>query len=74
MEGADSQTTLNCPSAIAIDNTANEVFVADMGNRRVVVFDDAHVQMPLVRLRRKTAGAAPGRYSRMNNRQNHSAI
>src|SRR6185436_1285516 len=35
MEGPESQTTLNRPSAIAIDNTSNEVFVADMGNRRV---------------------------------------
>jgi DNA-binding beta-propeller fold protein YncE len=39
MEGADSQTTLNRPAAVAVDNTANEVYVADTGNRRIVVFD-----------------------------------
>lgn len=39
MEGAESQTTLNRPSAVAIDNAANEVYVADMGNRRIVVFN-----------------------------------
>ena len=38
-EGADSKTTLNRPSAVAVDSSANEVYVADMGNRRVVVFD-----------------------------------
>ena len=39
MEGPESQTSLNRPSAVAVDATANEVFVADRGNRRVVVFD-----------------------------------
>jgi hypothetical protein len=39
MDGADSQTTLNRPTAIAYDSAANEVFVADSGNRRIVVFD-----------------------------------
>jgi hypothetical protein len=39
MDGADSQTTLNRPSAVAYDAAANEVFVADMGNKRIVVFD-----------------------------------
>jgi DNA-binding beta-propeller fold protein YncE len=39
MEGPDSQTTLNRPSAVAYDAAANEVFIADMGNRRIVVFD-----------------------------------
>jgi len=39
MEGPDSQTTLNRPKAIAVDSAANEVYVADSGNRRVVVFD-----------------------------------
>jgi DNA-binding beta-propeller fold protein YncE len=39
MEGPDSKTTLNRPAAIAIDNAANEVFVADSGNHRIVVFD-----------------------------------
>jgi DNA-binding beta-propeller fold protein YncE len=39
MEGAESQTTLNRPHGIAVDNAANEVYVADTGNRRIVVFD-----------------------------------
>jgi DNA-binding beta-propeller fold protein YncE len=39
MDGPDSQTTLNRPSAVAIDAAANEVFVADTGDRRIVVFD-----------------------------------
>jgi hypothetical protein len=39
MDGADSQTTLNRPSAVAYDAAANEVFIADMGNRRIAVFD-----------------------------------
>lgn len=39
MDGADSQTTLNRPSAVAYDAAANEVFVADMGNKRIAVFD-----------------------------------
>ena len=38
-DGPDSQTTLDHPAAIAVDDAANEVFVADAGNRRVVVFD-----------------------------------
>jgi DNA-binding beta-propeller fold protein YncE len=39
MEGPDSQTTLNRPAAVAVDNAANEVYVADSGNHRIVVFD-----------------------------------
>ena len=39
MEGPDSQTTLNRPAAVAVDTAANEVFVADSGNHRIVVFD-----------------------------------
>ena len=39
MEGPDSQTTLDRPKAIAVDSAANEVYVGDSGNRRVVVFD-----------------------------------
>src|SRR5436190_16660063 len=36
----DSQTSLNRPSGIALDEAANEVYVADgFGNRRIVVFD-----------------------------------
>jgi hypothetical protein len=36
---ASSQTGLNRPSAVAYDAAANEIFVGDMGNRRIVVFD-----------------------------------
>jgi len=39
MEGPDSHTTLNRPAAVAVDTAANEVFVADSGNHRIVVFD-----------------------------------
>jgi NHL repeat len=39
MEGPDSHTTLNGPQAVAVDDAANEVYVADSGNKRVVVFD-----------------------------------
>lgn len=35
----DSKTGLNKPSAVEVDSAANEVYVADTGNRRVVVFD-----------------------------------
>jgi hypothetical protein len=38
--GSDSPTSLNRPSAIAVDDAANEVYVADgFGNHRIVVFD-----------------------------------
>jgi NHL repeat-containing protein len=39
MEGPESQTTLNRPAAVAVDTAANEVYVADSGNHRIVVFD-----------------------------------
>jgi len=39
IEGPDSQTTLNRPAAVAVDAAANEVYVADSGNHRIVVFD-----------------------------------
>jgi DNA-binding beta-propeller fold protein YncE len=35
----DSTTSLNKPAGVAVDTAANEVFVADTGNRRIVVFD-----------------------------------
>ena len=35
----DSRTGLRRPAAVDIDTQANEVFIADTGNRRVVVFD-----------------------------------
>jgi DNA-binding beta-propeller fold protein YncE len=35
----DSKTGLNKPAAVEVDSTANEVYVADTGNRRIVVFD-----------------------------------
>ena len=39
MDGPDSQTTLNRPAAVAVDAAANEIYVADSGNHRIVVFD-----------------------------------
>jgi DNA-binding beta-propeller fold protein YncE len=65
MDGADSQTTLNRPSAIAYDTAGNEVFVADMGNRRIVVFDadKGTYKRHWFAYGEKTAGAAPGPYS-----------
>ena len=39
MEGPDSQTTLNRPAAVAVDTAASEVYVADSGNHRIVVFN-----------------------------------
>ena len=39
MDGPDSVTTLNRPAGIAVDDAANEVYVADAGNHRVIVFD-----------------------------------
>ena len=39
LEGPDSQTSLNRPAAVAVDDAANEVYVADSGNHRIVVFD-----------------------------------
>ena len=39
MDGVDSQTTLSRPAALAYDASANEVYVADSGNHRVIVFD-----------------------------------
>lgn len=41
--GKPGQTTgddaLNKPSAVAVDTAANEVYIADTGNRRIAVFD-----------------------------------
>jgi hypothetical protein len=39
MDGPDSQTTLNRPAGMAFDAAANEIFIADSGNHRIVVFD-----------------------------------
>jgi DNA-binding beta-propeller fold protein YncE len=64
MDGADSQNTLNRPSALAYDSAANEIFVADMGNRRIVVFDadKGTYKRHWFAYGEKTAGAAPGPY------------
>ena len=35
----DSTTLLNRPAGIALDEAANEVYIADSGNHRIVVFD-----------------------------------
>ena len=39
MGAPDSRTSLNKPAAVEVDSAANEVYVADTGNRRIVVFD-----------------------------------
>ena len=63
MDGPDSQTTLNRPSGITYDAAANEVFVADTGNRRIVVFDadNGAYKRHWFAYGEKAAGAAPGR-------------
>jgi DNA-binding beta-propeller fold protein YncE len=63
-DGADSQTTLNRPAAIAYDSAANEVFVADSGNHRIVVFDadKGTYKRHWFAYGEKTAGAAAGPY------------
>ena len=47
---------------MAVDDAANEVFVADTGNRRIVVFDadTGAYKRHWVAYGEKTAGAAPG--------------
>jgi DNA-binding beta-propeller fold protein YncE len=64
MDGADSQTTLNRPAAVAYDAAANEVFVADSGNHRVAVFDadSGAYKRHWFAYGEKTAGAAAGPY------------
>jgi DNA-binding beta-propeller fold protein YncE len=65
MDGPDSKTTLNRPSAVAVDNAANEVFVADTGNRRIVVFDadTGGYKRHWFAYGEKAAGAAPPAYA-----------
>jgi len=65
MDGPDSQTTLNRPSAIAVDAAANEVFVADTGNRRIIVFDadTGAYKRHWFAYGEKAAGPAPGPYA-----------
>jgi DNA-binding beta-propeller fold protein YncE len=64
MDGADSQTTLNRPAAIAYDGAANEVFIADSGNHRVIVFDadTGAYKRHWFAYGEKTAGAPAGAY------------
>jgi len=64
MDGPDSQTTLNRPAALAYDAAANEVFVADSGNHRVIVFDAGNgaYKRHWLAYGEKTAGAAAGPY------------
>ena len=65
MDGPDSKTTLNRPSAVAVDTSANEVFVADTGNRRIVVFDadTGGYKRHWFAYGEKAAGAAPPAYA-----------
>jgi DNA-binding beta-propeller fold protein YncE len=64
MDGPDSQNTLNRPAAVAVDDAANEVYVADSGNRRIIVFDanTGAYKRHWFAFGEKTAGAAPGAY------------
>jgi len=39
VEGNDSKSGLNRPASVSVDTYANEVYVTDTGNRRMVVFD-----------------------------------
>jgi DNA-binding beta-propeller fold protein YncE len=39
IEGSESKTSLNRPAGLRVDPATNEVYIADTGNRRVVVFD-----------------------------------
>lgn len=39
VESNDSKTGLNRPASVRVDPATNEVYVADAGNRRVIVFD-----------------------------------
>jgi DNA-binding beta-propeller fold protein YncE len=65
MDGPDSRTTLNRPSAVAVDVAANEVFVADTGNRRIVVFDadTGTYKRHWFAYGEKAAGPAPAAYA-----------
>ncbi len=64
MDGPDSQNTLNRPAAVAVDDAANEVYVADSGNHRIVVFDanTGAYKRHWFAFGEKTAGAAAGAY------------
>jgi DNA-binding beta-propeller fold protein YncE len=64
MDGPESHTTLSRPSAVAVDTAANEVFIADAGNRRVVVFDgdSGTYKRHWFAYGEKTAGAPPSAY------------
>ena len=39
MEGPESHDHAERPAGVAVDDAANEVYVADSGNKRIVVFD-----------------------------------
>jgi DNA-binding beta-propeller fold protein YncE len=64
IDGPTSQTTLNRPAAVAYDGSANELFVADTGNRRVVVFDadSGAYKRHWFAYGEKVPGPAPGPY------------
>ena len=65
MDGPDSQTTLNRPTGMVYDSAANEIFIADTGNRRIIVFDadTGAYKRHWFAYGEKAAGAAPGPYS-----------
>ncbi len=60
-----SQTTLNRPSAVAVDSATNEVFVGDLGNRRIVVFDatSGAFKRQWFAYGEQSGGADPGPYT-----------
>jgi DNA-binding beta-propeller fold protein YncE len=64
MDGPDSQTTLNRPTGMAYDAAANEIFIADTGNRRIAVFDadTGAYKRHWFAYGEKVAGADPGPY------------
>jgi DNA-binding beta-propeller fold protein YncE len=64
-DGPDSHTTLGRPSAVAVDAASNEVFIADAGNRRIVVFDadSGTYKRHWFAYGEKAAGAPPSAYA-----------
>jgi DNA-binding beta-propeller fold protein YncE len=65
IDGPESHTTLNRPLAVAVDTAANEVFIGDAGNRRIIVFDaDSGIyKRHWFAYGEKTAGASPPAYA-----------
>ena len=43
--GSDEKIILNRPLGLAVSDDSNQIYVCDMGNRRIVVFDDVGVML-----------------------------